>query len=75
MFLGAFMTNPYLLMISQFMRGFGAESIMPLCYTMCADFLSDKMRPKAIVVLNSSGYEMYNNLVELYRLYWAFFTF
>jgi MFS family permease len=53
--IGAYNTNPILLMISQFMRGFGAESIMPLCYTMCADFFSDKMRPKAIVMLNSSG--------------------
>lgn len=54
--LGTFNRNVYVLMISQFMRGFGAEAIYPLCYTLCADFMSDKIRPKAIVFLNSSGY-------------------
>lgn len=47
--------NIGLLMISQFLRGFGAESLMPLCYTLCADFLSDRLRPKAIVILNTCG--------------------
>ncbi len=55
MLFGSSNKNPYILMISQFMRGFGAESIMPLCYTLCADFLSDTLRPKAIAMLNSSG--------------------
>lgn len=52
---GSYIGNVYVLMASQFMRGFGAESIVPLCYTLCADFLSDNLRPKAIVFLNSSG--------------------
>ena len=37
------------------MGGFASYSIMPLAYTLVSDFLSDHYRPRAIVMLNSSG--------------------
>ncbi len=45
----------FYLIIAQFLGGFASYSIMPLAYTLAADFLSDNLRPKAVVMLNSSG--------------------
>lgn len=57
---------------------------MPLCYTLCADFLSDTLRPKAIAMLNSSGYLFYyinSGIVSIIlgffyimKLNWLYFT-
>ncbi len=52
---GGMVGDIFYLIIAQFLGGFASYSIMPLAYTLVADFLSDQYRPKAIVMLNSSG--------------------
>ena len=52
---GGLTGNIMYLIIAQFLGGFASYSIMPLAYTIVSDFLSDEYRPKAIVMLNSSG--------------------
>ncbi len=53
--------NVYLLMIAQFMNGFGAYSLISLGYTILADFFSDHLRHIGIVVINAIAYKIYLN--------------
>jgi MFS family permease len=45
-----------ILIIGQFVLGFGSYSIFPIGYTLIADFFSDKFRPIAVIIVNSIGY-------------------
>ena len=45
--------NVYLLILAQFMLGFGAYSLISLGYTILADFFSDHLRHIGIVVINA----------------------
>ncbi len=58
--LGAFLGGTYesisLLIISQFLTGFGAYSLLPLTYTILSDLCSDSYRQKGVVFVNSAWY-------------------
>lgn len=45
--------NVYLLILAQFMLGFGAYSLITLGYTILADFFSDQFRHIGIVVISA----------------------
>jgi hypothetical protein len=43
-----------LLIMSQFLGGFGAYALVTLSYTFLYDFCSDQYRPKAVVIVNAA---------------------
>lgn len=53
-FLGGTFESLMLLIVSQFLSGFGAFSLVPLTYTILADLCSDRYRQKGIVFVNSA---------------------
>jgi hypothetical protein len=55
---GAFLGGTYesicLLIVSQFLGGFGAFSLIPLSLSIMSDFCSDRLRQKGVVFVNSA---------------------
>ena len=43
-----------LLIIAQFLGGFGAYALVTLSYTLLYDFCSDLYRPKAVIIVNAA---------------------
>lgn len=52
-FVGAYFHLIFMVIIGQFLCGFGAYSMVTLCYTLLADFCSDELRSRAVVIINS----------------------
>ena len=52
-FLGAYFNIIFLSILGQFLVGFGSYSMVTLCFTLLADFCSDQLRSRAIVIINS----------------------
>ena len=53
-FLGGTFESVNLLVVSQFLGGFGAYSLIPLTYTILSDFCSDRYRQIGVVFVNSA---------------------
>ena len=59
-FLGGSYSSILLLIVSQFLCGFGAYSLIPLAYAILSDLCSDKYRQKGVVFVNSGWYIFIN---------------
>lgn len=55
-FTGAYFHIIFLVILGQFLIGFGAYAMVTLCYTLLADFCSDSLRSRAVVIINSVWY-------------------
>ncbi len=42
------------IIVSQFLQGFGASSIIPLSYAFLSDYCSDKFKPRAVIIVNTA---------------------
>jgi MFS family permease len=42
------------IIVSQFLQGFGASSILPLSYAFLSDYCSDKFKPRAVIIVNTA---------------------
>lgn len=40
--------------VAQFIQGFGISSIVTLSYAFLSDFLSEKLKPRAVIVVNTA---------------------
>lgn len=61
-FIGGYFEAIPLLIIAQFLCGFGSYACVTLGYTLLSDFCNDTFRPKAVVIINSAWYLLSKNL-------------
>ncbi len=70
------------MIVSQFLGGFGAYSLVPLTYTILSDFCSDKYRQKGVVFVNSAWYKLFNSrglstaglgVLYMYETHWSIY--
>jgi len=40
--------------VGQFVQGFGISSILPLSYAFLSDFTSEKLKPRAVIIVNTA---------------------
>lgn len=55
-FLGGWFHVIVLVICGQFLCGFGAYAMVTLGYTLLADFCSDELRSRAVIIINSAWY-------------------
>jgi len=44
--------------IAQFIQGLGISSIVPLSYAILSDFTSEKLKPRAVIIVNTAWYDL-----------------
>lgn len=61
--------------VAQFIQGFGISSIVTLSYAFLTDFLSDKLKPRAVIIVNTawSFSTFLLGVFYLIELQWYFF--
>ncbi len=45
-----------LVIIAQFVQGFGTSAMLSLSYAFLADYCSDRFKPRAVIFVNSAWY-------------------
>ncbi len=52
--IGGWVKSIPVLIIAQFVQGFGTSSILSLSYAFLSDFCSDQFKPRAVIIVNTA---------------------
>lgn len=52
--IGGWLNSIPTVIVAQFIQGFGISSIVTLSYAFLTDFLSEKLKPRAVIIVNTA---------------------
>jgi MFS family permease len=70
---GGWLNSIPIVIVSQFIQGFGTSSMLSLSYAFLSDFCSDRIKPRSVIIVNTAWYVILI-MAGVYQLfYWDYF--